>query len=95
MRILKLKCLDVIVNNQKIKSFNEKLLECYWNCVENEFVYGENLAVLKGILKKLNEINQRWLLEKLIKNLKKEDFSIIKYSTDIKLKVSSYYKKII
>lgn len=91
MRILKLKCLDVIVNNQKIKSFNEKLLESYWNCITNELVDDQEIPVLKGILKKLNEINQRWLLGKLIENLKKEDFSILKYSTGIKLKVSLVY----
>lgn len=87
MRILKLKCLDVIANNQKIKSFNEKLLESYWNCITNDLVDGEDLTVLKDVFKKLNEINQRWLLGKLIENLKKEEFSIIKYLTDIKLKV--------
>jgi hypothetical protein len=87
MGILKLECLNVIVNNQKIKSFNETLLESYWSCLTFEPFDFEESNTLKGILKKLNEINQRWLLGKLVGFLKKGDFSIIKYSTEIKLKV--------
>lgn len=91
MGILKLNCLNVIVNNQKIKSFNETLLESFWSCLTFEpFDFEEEeeeFNTLKGILKKLNEINQRWLIGKLVENLKRGDFSIIKYSTEIKLKV--------
>ena len=89
MRILKLKCLEIIVNIQKIKGFNEKLLEFYWYCLTFD-IEGSDIC-LTGIFKKLNEINQRWLLEKLIEILKKDDHSFIKNLKEIKLKVRAIF----
>lgn len=85
-----LKCLEIIVNSQRIKNVNEneKLLDSYWKCLmtilENDYP-----KIVIGIFKKLNEINQRWLLGKLIESFKKGEMMILilKYSTDIKLKV--------
>lgn len=85
MRILKLRCQEVIANSPKIKNFNEKILELYWNCLTLDIEDSD--ICLTGIFKRLNEINQRWLLGKLIENFKKDDISIIKYLAEIKLKV--------
>jgi len=89
MRILKLKCLEIIVNSQKIKGFNEKLLDLYWYCLTFD-IEGSDIC-LTGIFMKLNEINQRWLLGKLVEILKKDDHSILKYLTEIKLKVRAIF----
>ena len=80
----------MIVNSQKIKNFHENVLASFWKCLITSLEGFENDsdAIICGIFKKLNEINQRWLLEKFIENLKKSELSMLKYSKEMRLKVN-------
>lgn len=79
----------MIVNTQKIKDFNENVLESFWKSLSTSFegFSDDSDEIISGIFMKLNEFNQRWLLEKFIENLKKGEMSILKYSKDMRLKV--------
>ena len=88
-----MKCLEIIAHGEKIKTFNEELMDSYLKCligstknVSNDFLE------FKLIFKKLAEINQRFLMDKIIGlvtslNETEELRKILQYSSMIKLKV--------
>ncbi len=83
----------MIVNGQKVKSFDETLLDSLWNCLTETIKNVSESFEIQVILKKLGEIDQRWLLSKILGLIKTENETdtlkkILSFASGIRLKVS-------
>lgn len=92
-----MKCLEIIVSGQKIKRFDESVLNTFWDCL-HEIITNFPSATLnldrdvKHIFRKLGEINQEWLLMKIIAFIKTTNEvetlkTFLNFASGLKLKV--------
>ena len=88
---------------QKGKMFNEKLLEAYWNCLIESMMTNISWFCrdeIKEIIKKITEINQNWLLQKVLNVIKVNNEteyvrSFLSFASGIRLKVTYLYSALL
>ena len=94
---MRIKCLETIINGQKVKLFNENLLEAYWNCLIDAIMTNVSLFCrdeIREIIRKIAEINQNWLLQKILDVIKMNNETeyvrtFLTFASGIRLKVGT------
>lgn len=78
-----------------MKSFTEDLLEVYWNCLIESMMKNVSRhcrVEIKEIIRKIGEINQNWLLKKVLQVIKVNNETeylrtFLSFASGIRLKV--------